>query len=36
MNDNETELFEEMAMQAMQDLGLTEDEAENALEDYNY
>jgi len=30
------ELFEQMAMDAMMELGLTEDEAERELEDYNY
>jgi uncharacterized protein YjiS (DUF1127 family) len=28
--------FEDMARSAMRDIGLTEDEAERELEDYNY
>ena len=34
-DDLEDELFNEMAMEALMDLGLPEDEAERELEDYN-
>jgi len=34
--EEDRDIFEDMAMSAMKDIGLTEDEAELMLEDFNY
>lgn len=34
--DEQKAIFEDSARNAMMDIGLTDDEAENALEDYNF